>query len=69
MDQLTKTKEDRVPSVKVGSRHEVRLPADAVRALRLRKGTQLEVRVTGGVVVLVPSARSPRGQRYFWTDE
>jgi antitoxin component of MazEF toxin-antitoxin module len=63
------TKEDRMPNVKLGSRREVRLPEEAIRALRLRKGTLLDVQVTGGVVVLVPSTRIPKGQRWFWTDE
>lgn len=56
-------------NVKVGSRRDVRLPEDVTRALRIRKGTRLDVHVTGGVVVLVPTGRIPKDQRYFWTDE
>jgi antitoxin component of MazEF toxin-antitoxin module len=58
-----------MPTVKLSARHKVRLPAEAVRALRLRKGTQLDVHVTDDAVVLVPSSRVPKGQRYFWTQE
>lgn len=56
-------------NVKVGSRREIRLPEEAAKALGLRKGTNLEVQVSGDVVMLVPAARIPKSQRYFWTEE
>lgn len=58
-----------MPTVKVGTRRDVRLPEETVRALRLRKGTKLDVHVAGDVVFLVPASRVPKEQRYFWTEE
>jgi antitoxin component of MazEF toxin-antitoxin module len=44
-------------AVKVGGRCEVRLPAETMRTLRIRKGTTLDVHVSGDVVMLVPRRR------------
>lgn len=56
-------------AVKLGTHHELRLPERVARRLRLRKGTKLDVVVSGKVVVLVPVGRFPKDQRYFWTED
>lgn len=58
-----------MPKVKLGTRGEVRLPAEITRKLRLRKGANLEVVVSGDFVLLVPPGRIPKNQRYFYTEE
>lgn len=58
-----------MPTVKMGTGHRVQLPGEVARRLKLRTGTQLEVVVSGDVVVLVPKGRIPKGQEYFWTQE
>ena len=55
-------------AVKLGTHHELRLPNKVTRQLRLRKGTKLDVVVSGKVVVLVPVGRFPKDQQYFWTE-
>lgn len=67
MGVATLDKELNVSTVTVGK--DVRLPDEVIRKLRLRRGAKLDVVVSGQVVVLVPSNRIPRSQRYFWTDE
>jgi antitoxin MazE len=69
MNVPLKVQDRDTPAVKVGGRREVRLPAETMRALRIRKGTMLDVHVSGGVVMLVPVGRISKGQRYFWTEE
>lgn len=54
-------------TVKLGT--EVRLPAEVTRRLRLRKGARLAVITTGDSVQIVPLARIPKDQLYFYSDE
>ncbi|MBI4700413.1 MAG: AbrB/MazE/SpoVT family DNA-binding domain-containing protein [Deltaproteobacteria bacterium] len=58
-----------MPTVTMGACRELHLPEEAVRALRLRKGSKLDVQIAGETVVLVPAGRIPKDQRYFWTEE
>ncbi len=56
-----------MPRVSLGTQGEVRLPAEVIGKLRLRKGARLEVIVSGDCLVLVSPSRIPKEQRYFWT--
>lgn len=58
-----------MPTIKLGDRRELQLPAEVTKRLRLRKGANIDVLVSGDVVVLVPTARIPKDQRYFYTEE
>ncbi len=56
-----------IQRVHLGARREVRLPQEATRRLKLKKGAALEVVVSGDVLLLVPAGSIPKSQRYFWT--
>ena len=55
--------------VRVGAKRQVTLPTRAARALRVREGDYLEVRVKDDKIELVPLAMVPRDQAWFWTRE
>ena len=69
MRRVSTSKANNMPTVKLGSHREVRLPADATRRLKLRRGAKLEVVVTSDGVFLIPLSRIPESQRYFYTPE
>lgn len=52
-----------------GAHQTLRLPNDAARVLKLRRGAKVAVFVSRDGVFLVPPRRIPRDQRYFWTEE
>lgn len=62
-------KERRVARVKLGSGGNMQIPLAVTRKLRLRKGSELEVVVSGDVMLVVPAKSIPKDQRYFYTDE
>ena len=55
--------------VSLSDKGAVQLPADVLRSLHLRKGSKVEVVVSGDVVLLVPASRIRKDQRYFYTQE
>jgi bifunctional DNA-binding transcriptional regulator/antitoxin component of YhaV-PrlF toxin-antitoxin module len=69
MSTSTATKEETMPTVKLGTRDEIRLPAEVKKNLKLRKGAKLEVLYLGEGVYIVPAGRIPKDQRYFYTKE
>lgn len=56
-------------TVHVGSKHQVTLPKEIVRKMKLASGDPLEVVCEGDEIILRPQVHVPRNQAYFWTKE
>ena len=54
-------------TIHVGSKHQVTLPKEIVRKMRLSSGDPLEVACEGDAIVLRPQVHVPRDQAYFWS--
>ncbi len=54
---------------RIGPKHQITIPAEAVRRLGLKKGDFLQVEVGEDVIRLVPQKLIPRDQAWFWTKE
>jgi antitoxin MazE len=66
---MTKTKSTIEEAVEVGAKHQVTIPLRISRALRLRKGDRLLMRLTGQRLEIVPASLVPKEQLWFWTPE
>jgi AbrB family looped-hinge helix DNA binding protein len=66
---MTKTKPALEEAVRVGAKHQVTIPRKISRALRLKKGDHLLVRLEGQRVEMVPVSLIPKDQLWFWTPE
>ena len=66
---MTKTKPALEEAVRVGAKHQVTIPRRISRALRLKKGDHLLVRLEGQRVEMVPVSLIPKDQLWFWTPE
>ena len=58
-----------MPVLKVGVYQEVRLPNGAIKRLRIRPATRLEVLIFGGGGFLIPRGRLSKRQRPLHIDE
>jgi bifunctional DNA-binding transcriptional regulator/antitoxin component of YhaV-PrlF toxin-antitoxin module len=56
-------------SVRVGAKHQVTIPRRISKALKLRKGDHMLVRLSGNAVEMVPAQLIPKDQLWFWTPE
>lgn len=56
-------------AVRVGAKHQVTIPRRISRALRLKKGDHLLIRLEGQRVEMVPVSLIPKDQLWFWTPE
>lgn len=56
-------------AVRVGAKQQVTIPRRISRALGLRKGDHLLVRMVGQHLEMVPSSLIPKDQLWFWTPE
>jgi AbrB family looped-hinge helix DNA binding protein len=56
-------------SVRMGAKNQITIPHRISKALRLKKGDHMLVRMVGKTVELVPATIIPREQRWFWTPE
>jgi len=66
---MAKTKVVFEESVQVGAKHQVTIPHRISRALRLKKGDHILMRLLDGRVEMVPSSLIPKDQLWFWTRE
>ncbi|HET9177745.1 MAG TPA: AbrB/MazE/SpoVT family DNA-binding domain-containing protein [Terriglobia bacterium] len=66
---MAKTKAVIEESVRVGAKHQVTIPRRISKALRLRKGDHMLVRLVDNTLELVPAQAVPKDQRWFWTPE
>ena len=56
-------------SVRLGAKHQVTIPHRISKALQLRKGDHMLMRLVGRRVELIPANLVPRDQLWFWTPE
>jgi antitoxin PrlF len=56
-------------SVRVGAKHQVTIPRRISKALKLKKGDHMLVRLVDDTVEMVPAQVVPKDQRWFWTPE
>lgn len=66
---MAKTKTMLEDAVRVGAKDQITIPHRISRALRLKKGDHMLVRLVGKTVELVPAAIIPKDQLWFWTPE
>jgi antitoxin MazE len=66
---MAKTKAAIEASVRLGSKHQVTIPHRISKALKLKKGDHMLVRLVGERVELVPASLIPKDQLWFWTPE
>lgn len=56
-------------AVRIGAKHQVTIPRRISRALRLKAGDHMLIRLVGDRVEMVPASLVPRDQLWFWTSE
>ncbi|MGA3324577.1 MAG: AbrB/MazE/SpoVT family DNA-binding domain-containing protein [Terriglobia bacterium] len=56
-------------AVRMGAKNQITIPHRITKALRLKKGDHMLVRMVGKTVELVPATIIPKDQRWFWTPE
>jgi AbrB family looped-hinge helix DNA binding protein len=66
---MAKTKPALEEAVRVGAKHQVTIPSRISRALRLKKGDHLMMRLVGGRLGMAPAALIPKDQLWFWSRE
>jgi len=58
-----------MPRVNLTAKRQVTLPKELVAQLRLKPGETLEVYATDDLgIVLIPTKKIPKDQRWFWTE-
>ncbi len=58
-----------MPTVKLGSKRQITIPAETIKRFGLKPGEELELVESGKVIVLVPRKDIPKDQRWYYTDE
>ncbi len=66
---MPKTKATLEKAVRVGAKHQVTIPHRISKALKLKKGDHLLMRLVDRRVELVPVALIPKDQLWYWTPE
>ena len=56
-------------AVRLGAKNQVTIPHRISKALRLRKGDHMLMRLVGGRVEMIPASLVPKDQLWFWTPE
>jgi AbrB family looped-hinge helix DNA binding protein len=58
-----------MPTVKLGAKRQITIPADIIKRFGLDPGEELELVERGKVIVLVPRKDIPKDQWWYYTDE
>ena len=66
---MAKTKSVLEEAVRLGAKNQVTIPQRISRALKLRRGDHLLMRLVGGRVEMIPARLIPKDQLWFWTPE
>ena len=66
---MAKTKSLLEEAVRLGAKNQVTIPQRISRALKLRRGDHLLMRLVGGRVEMIPARLIPKDQLWFWTPE
>jgi bifunctional DNA-binding transcriptional regulator/antitoxin component of YhaV-PrlF toxin-antitoxin module len=64
---MAKTKSVVEESVRLGAKHQVTIPHRISKALQLRKGDHMLMRLVGRRVEMIPASLIPKDQLWFWT--
>lgn len=56
-------------TIHVGSKHQLTLPKEILKAARLSPGDPLEITYEDDTIILRPQVHIPRDQAWFWTKE
>lgn len=56
-------------AVRMGAKNQITIPHRISKALRLRKGDHMLMRLVGRRVEMIPASLIPRDQLWFWTPE
>ncbi|OGZ20078.1 MAG: hypothetical protein A2654_01755 [Candidatus Nealsonbacteria bacterium RIFCSPHIGHO2_01_FULL_43_31] len=57
------------PTVKIGPKHQITIPAEVFKKLQLKEGDFLGARVKDAQIVLKPKRLIARDQEWFWAKE
>lgn len=57
------------PTVKIGPKHQITIPAEVFKKLKLKEGDFLGARVKDAQIVLKPKRLISRDQEWFWSKE
>jgi bifunctional DNA-binding transcriptional regulator/antitoxin component of YhaV-PrlF toxin-antitoxin module len=66
---MAKTKSVLEEAVRLGAKHQVTIPHRISKALRLKKGDHMLMRLVGCRVEMIPASLIPKDQLWFWTPE
>jgi bifunctional DNA-binding transcriptional regulator/antitoxin component of YhaV-PrlF toxin-antitoxin module len=66
---MPKTKAVLEEAVRLGAKNQITIPHRISKALRLRKGDHMLMRLVGGRVEMIPASLIPKDQLWFWTPE
>ena len=58
-----------MPRVKIGTRHQVTIPAETLKRLGLAAGEELELIEHEKMLVFVPAKHIPKDQRWYYSEE
>jgi AbrB family looped-hinge helix DNA binding protein len=58
-----------MPRVKIGTRHQVAIPAEILKRLGLSAGEELELIENDKMLMLVPAKHIPKDQQWYYTEE
>ncbi len=56
-------------TIHIGSKHQLTLPKEILKAARLSPGDPLEITYEDDTIILRPQIHIPRDQAWFWTKE
>lgn len=57
------------PTVRIGPKHQVTIPAEVFKKLQLEIGDFLTAKVKNSEIILQPKKLIPKEQAWFWTKE
>jgi AbrB family looped-hinge helix DNA binding protein len=57
-----------MPTVKLGAKRQITIPAETIQRLGLKPGEELELVETGKTIVLVPRKAIPKDQQWYYTE-
>ena len=66
---MAKTKSTFLETVRVGAGRRITIPSRIAKALRLKKGDPVLIRLVDCHIHLIPTSLIPKDQLWFWTPE
>jgi antitoxin PrlF len=66
---MPKTKPYLEEAIRVGAKQQLTIPRRISKALRIKKGDYMLMRLVGDRVEMIPASLVPKDQRWFWTPE